>query len=208
MLSEIQRDVLSEILNTNIGMAASVLSEMVNQKIILSVPKVDLQKGHEIDLSVFEKDMADFRTSVLSTIRFGQGFSGNAYIVFPADKAKDLVNACVGDLEYVHDEYSKLDAEDFDVIKEISNVILNSLIGEFGNLLNVKLEFSFPDVELTMIDTVENSVLPEDLNFLSMHTSFLLSKSQVRGMIFIALSVSSVNMLLDKINDMLGEIDG
>jgi len=206
MLSEIQKDVLGEILNTNIGMAASVLSEMVRQKIILSVPKVDLQKGDEIDLSAFEKDLADFRTSVLSTIRFGQGFSGNAYIVIPADKAKDLVNACVGENES-HDDYLKLNADDFDVIREISNVILNSLIGAFGNLLNVRLDYSLPDVELAMINAAENSGLPADMNFLSMHTSFLLSESKVKGMIFIALSVNSVNMLLGKINEMLGEID-
>ena len=207
MLSEMQKDVLTEILNTNIGIAASILSEMVNQKIVLSVPKVDLQKGSEIDLFHFEQDMADFRMSVLSTVHFGENFSGNAYIVIPADSAKDLVNACVGEESSSEDADDKLSLEDFDVIKEISNVILNSLIGEFGNLLNVKLEFSFPDVEMTMINEVEDYVLLDDMNFLSMQTSFMLLKNHVKGMIFIALSIFSVNLLLDKIDKMIGELN-
>jgi chemotaxis protein CheC len=39
-----------------------------------------------------------------------------------------------------------------------------------------------------------------------MFNSFYLSKSQVRGMIFIALSVSSENMLINRLNEMLVDI--
>ena len=204
MLSELQKDLLSEILNTNLGYAASLLSEMVNQKVILSLPALDLKKGNEIDLHSLNKDNSEFNTSVLSSMRFGTNFSGNAYIAFPADKAKYLVNACLGDDE---EDFGRLTAQDLDVIKEISNIIFNAVLGGFGNLLNVKLQYSLPEIEMTVIDSTDSTILPEEMHFLSMFNSFYLSKSQVRGMIFIALSVGSENMLINKLNEMLVDIN-
>lgn len=209
MLSELQKDLLVEILNTNLGVAASLLSEMVNQKVILSLPSIELQKGNEIDLSPLERENSEFHTSVLSLMRFGKNFSGNAYLVFPAKKAKYLVDACLGEDEAKDNiQDSELSAQDLDVIKEISNIILNAVIGGFGNILNLKLEYSLPQVEMTVVDSMESSLLPENMHFMSMFNSFYLSKSQVRGMVFIALSVDSESMLLDKMNEMLVDVNG
>jgi chemotaxis protein CheC len=204
MLSELQKDLLQEILNTNLGYAASLLSEMVDQKVILSLPALDLKKGNEIDLHELCREDSEFKTSVLSSMRFGSNFSGNAYIAFPADKAKSLVNACLGDED---DDFTRLTGQDLDVIKEISNIIFNAVIGGFGNLLEVKLQYSLPEIEMTVIDSADSSILPEEMHFLSMFNSFYLSKSQVRGMIFIALSVGSENMLINKLNEMLVDIN-
>lgn len=207
MLSELQKDLLSEILNTNLGVAASLLSEMVNQKVILSLPSLDLKNGKEIDLRPLSKHNSEFRTSVLSSMRFGNNFSGNAYIVFPADKAKYLVDACIGEKVEKNELFTKLTTQDLDVIKEISNIIFNAVIGGFGNLLDVRLQYSLPQIEMTVVDSMDSGLLPEDMHFLSMFNSFYLSKSQVRGMIFIALSISSENMLISKLNEMLVDIN-
>lgn len=208
MLSAIQKDVLIEIMNTYIGAAASLLSEMVGQRVLLSVPELDLKKGNEMDFGDFERHTEGFTTSVLSTVRFGKDFSGNAYIMFPADKAKNIVLACTDqEFKYADDDSSKLTTEDLDVIREISNIIFNTMIGEFGNLLHVRLEYSLPEIDLTVISNVEKNFLPDDMHFLTMYTSFLLSESQVKGMIFIALSINSEQMLIDKINDMLVDVN-
>jgi chemotaxis protein CheC len=215
MLSELEKDLLIEIMNTNIGRAASLLSEMVDQRVILSVPKLDIRKGSEIDFTSahpFGENAESFGTSVLSTMQFGRDFSGNAYILFPSDKARCLIDACTGEQsgecgEAQGTDIRKMSYEDIDVLKEISNVIFNAVLGEFGNLLHVRLEYSFPEVEIAVLNQGESDFLPEDMFFLSMFTSFLLSKSQVRGMIFIALSLNSEKMLLDKIDEMLVDVD-
>lgn len=207
MLSELEKDVLVEVMNTNIGKAASLLSQMVDQKVILSVPELDLKKGNEIDFSNFGREYDDFDTSILSTMHFGNEFSGNAYILFPARKAWSLIDACTGETHIQNDDYRKLNSEDLDVIKEISNIVFNAVIGEFGNLLQVKLEYSFPDIELTLVNSSENSPLPDGMFFLSMFTSFLLSKSQVKGIFFIALSLNSEKMLINKIDNMLDDLN-
>lgn len=37
---------------------------------------------------------------------------------------------------------------DFDIIKEIGNIILNSIIGGIGNFLKIKLSYTLPEVKI------------------------------------------------------------
>jgi chemotaxis protein CheC len=212
MLSPIQKDVLIEILNVHIGLAASLLSEMVNQKIVLTVPEVELTVGLETDLNKVEQSSElKYDQMVMSQIKFGSEFKGNAFIIFPTDKAKVLVKACLGEdiLSESNDKTEKLTADDYDVIKEICNVILNSIVGEFGNLLSVQIEYTTPEIEFALISSFDKSnILPEDINLLIIHTSFLLADSQVKGIILVALTLDSTKMIIGKIDEMLEEVNG
>ena len=206
MLSPLQKDALVEILNTHIGKAASSLSDMVNQKVILSVPEIELKISSDLNFYQFEKE-GIFSNSevVMSSIKFGNAFKGDANIVFPMLNVKELVNACMG----IESEAgnTKLTNDDFDVIKEVCNVVLNALIGEFGNLLDVRLEYTSPKIDFALISSLEQSgIIPQNTYVLILYTSFFLAKSQVRGLILITLSEESVKLLLDKINTLLGDV--
>lgn len=206
MLTPSQKDVLAEILNVQLGKSASLLSEMVNQKIILSVPEVDLKKGEDFNLTSLRKSSL-FETSdfVVTSVAFGKEFTGNALVIFPDDNANVLVKACLGDESGAPDE--GLSSIDADVIKEICNIILNSIVGEFGNLLGRKLEYTSFELGYSIESLDDHRFIPEDSLVLLLFTSFLLTKSQIRGVILIALSSSSFDMLLVKINNILRELD-
>ena len=80
MLSPLQKDALVEILNTHIGKAASSLSDMVNQKVILSVPEIELKISSDLNFYQFEKE-GIFSNSevVMSSIKFGNSTNGFLY---------------------------------------------------------------------------------------------------------------------------------
>jgi len=207
MLNSMQKDVLTEMINVYIGKAASLLSEMVNQRILLTVPEIDL-------ISVSSADQFSNRFSpiftpghiISSSMRFGESFDGKAYLVFPAEQAKLLVNACLGeDLDGQDPEdISGFIDTDFDVLKEISNVILNAIIGEFSNFLGTKLEYSLPEIEVIYVSESEQKPLLKDSTYiLILYTSFLLAETKVKGVIMIALSMNSVTWLIENINALL-----
>lgn len=205
MLTPLQKDALTEILNVQLGMSSSLLSEMVGQKIILSVPEVDLKNGTELNSSVLKRiGLYEAGKFVITSVAFGKEFQGNALIVFPQDKATVLVKACLG--EAPSDADGGLSSLDADVIREISNIILNSIVGEFGNLLDQKLEYTSFELSYSIDGLDNHKFIPENSHVLMLYTSFLLTKSQIRGVIFVALSASSFDMLLDKINFMLKEV--
>lgn len=206
MLDEMQRDLLKEYVNVFIGQAASMLSEMANQRVLLTVPEVDI-----INMSDDTKDLAkplfNHGHIISSSMKFGNDFSGRALLIFPAQKAKLLVDACMGMemSDYDEESYELIDT-DFDVLKEISNVILNSVIGEFSNLIGTTVEFSIPDIEVLFVSQEEQKMyLNNDVYMMMLYTSFELAEAQVEGVIIVALGLTSLNKLLDKISEEIGD---
>ncbi len=207
MLNPMQKDVLTEMINVYVGRAAGLLSEMVNQRVILSVPQIEL-----IAVSPQDQSSQQFPPIfspghiISSSMRFGHSFEGKAYLIFPAEQAKLLVNACLGEdlvLQDNNDVLGFIDT-DFDVLKEISNVILNAVIGEFGNFLDTKLEYSLPDIELIYVAESEQKLLLKNNTYiLILHTAFLLAETHLKGVIMIALSMNSVTWLIEKIDTLL-----
>ncbi|MBC8062135.1 MAG: chemotaxis protein CheC [Clostridiaceae bacterium] len=148
---------------------------------------------------------------ITSSINFGKAFSGKAFLIFPAEQAKLLVNTCIGSqipIDYSSNNINFIDT-DFDVLKEISNVILNAVIGEFGNLIGLKLEYTLPEIELIFVTDSEKQILSQgDVYIFIIRATFLLSKTKIKGSIFIALSFNSVTLLIEKIDELIGEING
>jgi len=203
-LTETQEDLLKEYVNVFIGKAANMLSEMANQRILLSVPEVKLVNMAEDAAS--DSVLTAHGHVVSSSMRFGKSFSGRALLIFPSKKAKVLVDACMG-MPYAGDDENDpqdLADTDFDVLKEISNVILNSVVGDFSNLIGTHVDFSIPDVELVFVSKdQQKSYLQDNVYMLTLYTNFLLSEAHVEGVIVIALGVHSLNLLIDKINEIL-----
>lgn len=207
MLNPMQKDALTEIINVFIGKAASLLSEMVNQRVILSVPAIELitvtQEGYPSKQlpPVFSPGHI-----ISSSIGFGQKLQGKAFLIFPADQAKFLVNVCLGEDATISENENLLEFidTDLDVLKEISNVILNAIIGELSNFMNTRVGYSLPDIELIYISESESKIILKDSTYiLLLHTTFILSETQVKGFVLIALSMNSVTWLLKRIDALL-----
>ena len=211
MLNELQIDLLKEYVNVFIGKAASMLSEIANQRVILSVPDIEIismQHGH--DNEIRSSMLFNHGHIVSSSMKFGNDFSGRALLIFPANKAKMLVDACMGEFTQFEEDVDPIELADtdFDVLKEISNIILNSVIGEFGNLLGVKLEFSIPDINLLFVSEDEQKMyLENDMHMLMLYTTFMLEKTKVQGVVIVALGMNSLNMVISKIDEVLGELN-
>ncbi|MCP1133908.1 chemotaxis protein CheC [Paenibacillus polysaccharolyticus] len=207
MLNELQKDLLTELVNVYVGQAANMLSEIVDKHIVLNIPEVEL-------ISIKEVDPEDRRYNILfaeghlfrSSLQFGYQFQGKAFLMFPAEQAKVLANMCLGELtENVDANDCLLMDTDLDVLQEISNVLLNAIIGEFGNFLEIKLEYVLPDIELLHVTRTDPQILLQnEVYILVLHTSFLLADTDIKGIIVIALSMDSISSLLDKINALLG----
>jgi chemotaxis protein CheC len=211
MLNELQIDLLKEYVNVFIGKAASMLSEIANQRVILSVPDIEIiSMQHGNDNEIRSSMLFNHGHIVSSSMKFGNDFSGRALLIFPANKAKMLVDACMGEFTQFEEDVDPIELADtdFDVLKEISNIILNSVIGEFGNLLGVKLEFSIPDINLLFVSEDEQKMyLENDMHMLMLYTTFMLEKTKVQGVVIVALGMNSLNMVISKIDEVLGELN-
>lgn len=202
---EIRNDILKEIFNISIGNAASILSEIINKKILLSIPNVKIYDLQEDDFRITDflpKNMKG--TLMISSISFAQELNGNANLIFPAEKMRIFLNLCMNNEEKSEQNDMNFTDIDFDIIKEIGNIILNSVIGEVANYLEINLEYTLPEVKVYNNINLGSNIDNRYRNILLLDVEFVIDDVKIDGAVVIDLTLNSVNELnsrLDKIKD-------
>ncbi len=213
MFTNEQKDALQEYMNIFNGQAASLLSELLNKKIELHITELKLFKIGEKESAqqVDNGFPALFSGNIVSSsISFGDKFSGKAQLIFPVETSKELVRLCLneesGNEALAH---GGLTDTDYDALKEVGNIILNSIIGGFGNLLSMPLQFELPEVNvLTSFNPTAALSNQEDEQFILVFlNTFSVQDTLIEGAIVVVLSINSITMLLNKIDEVLIEID-
>lgn len=136
-LTEIQRDVMMELLNIGMGHAASALSTMVGEEVDLYVPFADLFSRTAAIQAVVGKG-AERIIAVQQQLSGLLG--GDIMLVFPEEKSLELVRAVVND-PCPLDVMTAMEQEAF---MEIGNLILNACIGSIASILNSEMSSSLP----------------------------------------------------------------
>ena len=175
-------DILKELFNISVGKAAEMLSDIVDQKIFLNVPNVEIINASKDSIKM--KDYLPENVSgalMVSSISFKENFTGTANLIFPADKMKTFIRLCMHEKE---DNYEDMDFNDidFDIIKEIGNIILNCIMGETGNSLSINFNYSLPEVKVfNQTDFCGNLKKNEFVNILILYITFIIRKYRNRG---------------------------
>lgn len=197
----IREDILKELFNISVGKSASILSEIINRKILLNVPNLKI-----LDLKNKWEELDKYLPNVLhgtmmvSSISFKKELTGKANLIFPADKMRTFINLCLNENNkncFCDMNFTDID---FDVIKEIGNIILNSIIGEIGNYLNLKLTYTLPEVKVFNKEDFKKTMESKEyMHILMLYITFNIDNSQISGAIIINLTLSSLNEILNKI---------
>jgi chemotaxis protein CheC len=139
VLSELEMDALTELVNLGVSNAALSLREMVREEVILSVPRVSILAREDAIANLGE---GDGRRLVAVHQQFEGDIEGRALLIFPEARSMELVRAVVGgDLPL--EELMELEQE---ALAETGNVILNGCLGTIANNLQHNLKISLPAV--------------------------------------------------------------
>lgn len=205
-LTELERDALTEIFNIGVGLAADVLSQMVNEPVRLSVPLVELTS---------QKNAKNYYTSrerrPLCAIR--QTYSGevttDAILMFPEENSLELVRLMVGgDLPL-----EQLTEMEQDAMAEIGNIILNAVISGLSSTLNLTFEGSLPEVSVVSVEDIfsPQHAAAQDheaqSSVLALTIDFSLSARQISGYLAFLLDIPSSAKLVSHLNGFIGNTD-
>jgi chemotaxis protein CheC len=139
VLSELELDALTELVNLGVSNAALSLREMVQEEVILSVPKVSVVTRDEAIANLQEREA---KRLVAVHQDFDGDIRGRALLIFPEAQSMELVRAVVGgDLSL--DDIMELEQE---ALAETGNVLLNGCLGTIANSLERTLRISLPEV--------------------------------------------------------------
>lgn len=197
----IQYDILKEVFNISVGKAADMLSEMVNRKILLSVPNIEIMdEGTDVAINSYLPEKIA-GTLMVSSISFEKQFLGRANLIFPADKMKKVISLCMHDDTITCEDLNFSDI-DFDIIKEVGNIILNCIMGETANCLDASFEYSLPDVKVYSQTDFDKDIKESGFSHvLVLYISFTIDATMIEGAIVVDLTMNSLRELLKKLDE-------
>ncbi len=191
-LSTLQKDALTELINIGYGRAAGALSELTGYRITLEVPRVGVHP-----ISEMARQLSRLMEGEVASVNqlFTGPISGNALLLLDERSARMLS-------ELLTDEHASnhgFDTSAREIITEVGNILLNALLGVFGNLLQVQVTFAVPRLQVESVQQVLESITigKDDLNYaLLIHTRFHLRASNVSGYLVIILGITSLDRML------------
>lgn len=203
MLTDDEHDVIVELMNIGVGRAASALSQLVQDEVLLSVPKLQFLESADAK-EVFCRSMPDLLAGVMQDF---QGFmSGRAALLFPEERSLELVRAILG-ADMSADEITELEQE---TLAELGNILLNNCLATLANLLNRQIQTDLP--QAFNVDT------PHLLNRLSSHgqdnscmimlvqIDFSLRASDLQGYLAFLIDLHSADAFIEALRHYLAEL--
>ena len=195
-LNTVQHDALVELLNIGFGRAGASLSKLTQQRVLLDVPQVAIHPITHLNQSLGK--LVNERVASVHQV-FSGPVAGDALLLLDPIAAATLTQL----LTDVPPLSMDLDPSSREVFTEVGNIVLNACIGTFGNMLDVPVSFSVPDVDVTTVHAVVDRMLDsgDALRYALVITAgFRLRESAVTGYVVIVLTVLSLKRLIDALD--------
>lgn len=173
-LNSIQLDALKEVGNIGAGNAATALSQLINKKVDMTVPSVNVVPfetifsrigGEEVVIGVIVRVLGDT--------------PGNILFIFEREGAMNLIETLTGQRE---EELSEMGNS---VICEIGNIISGSFMNAIARFTNLLIMPSVPAVSCDMLGAILSTTFIESGQFddsvLDIETMFLEADSKING---------------------------
>lgn len=202
-------DILNDLFNVSVNKASVVLSEIINKNIRLNVPDVRIIDVDSEQLNMLHSFLNDTEGNLMvSSISFERKLAGKANLIFPEEKMRTFVNLCLEDSDLDLVSETNFTDVDFDVIKEIGSIILNSIMGGLGNYMNINFDYTLPEVRI--FDKKYFSIDSELSGFMQallLYITFEIENTEIEGAIVVDLTLNSLNELVKNINNIGDELN-
>ena len=200
-----QKDALTELINIAFSRTAASLSDLTSNRVDLEAPDIHIEPISNLDPALKRFVHGDVAT--VHQIFFG-ALGGDALLVLNHDGAVKLVELLTGP-----DGSTKgLNASGKEVLSEVGNILLNACLGVFGNVLQVRLGFTVPRLNIEELGTFLRSIMidKDELQYaLIVGARFRVRVTEVTGCLVLVLGIASLTLLSEAIDHWaLGAMSG
>lgn len=149
-MDTVQFDVLKEIGNIGAGNATTALAKLINAKIDMKVPKVDLLGFSDIANVVGSEE-----TVMVGILLLLEGdISGMMMFLLEEESAKHLVNKLMGMPDGDMQEGTEFSSIQLSALNEIGNIITGAYLSALSDLTRLKIIASVPHLQIDMAGAI------------------------------------------------------
>lgn len=146
-VNEMYIDVLREIGNIGAGNATTSLASMINTKIDMNVPKVELMEASMLSGAICPEE----EVIVGIFLEVTKDITGSMMFLMRMDSSHYLVNKLMGR----PDDYAEpFDEMDLSALKEIGNIIAASYLNALSSMTNLTISPSIPYIAVDMAGAI------------------------------------------------------
>jgi chemotaxis protein CheC len=195
-ISQENMDAISELVNIGMGKGADMLNKLLESHIMLKTPVVRLVEEAEL-----KRAMQQYVDQDLFVVQMGFSgdFSGDAKLVLSHDCANKLVHALMG--VGIDSDIAEMDSLRAETLKEVGNIVINSIIGTISNELQFKLTFSIPScMQGNYENIVTGNVSAVHEGILHARVHFIVEDLEIEGDMVMFLGMESLRKLPEVID--------
>ena len=149
-LNSMQYDVLKELGNIGAGNATTALSRLINAKIDMRVPKVNL-----LGFSELAKAMGREEEIMVGILLLLEGdVDGMMMFLLDVASARALVNSLMGKADEEASDDINFDEMEFSALREIGNIITGSYLSALSDMTRLTIVSSVPSLQIDMAEAI------------------------------------------------------
>ena len=150
-LDTVQYDVLKEIGNIGAGNATTALSKLINSKVDMRVPKVNLMGFSELAASIGSEE----EPMVGILLSLSEDIEGMMLFMLDLDSAKKLLNLLLANMgvQSVGEE-EEFNEMHLSAMNEIGNIITGAYLSALSNLTRLNISASVPHLQIDMAGAI------------------------------------------------------
>lgn len=195
-MGDLELDIFREIGSIGIGNAATALSQVLNTKVRMKLPKVSIVGFDEAVSS-----MGDPEEIVMAVLVQVSGkINGMMLYMLHLDFVNAILSRLVG--KYVTD-YTEIDEMSVSAIEESGNIIISSYINAITKLAGIDVSLSVPSTAISMRGAIMSVPMAEfgyvTDKLLLIEGEFLIGDKQLEGNLMLLPDVESLNYLMEKL---------
>ncbi len=149
-MDTIQFDILKELGNIGAGNATTALAKLLNTKIDMKVPKVEL-----LGFSDIAKVMGSEETIMVGILLLLEGdINGMMMFLLEVESAANLVNKLMGTTNEEQGQGAEFTSMQLSALNEIGNIITGAYLSALSNLTKLKIVSSVPNLQIDMAGAI------------------------------------------------------
>ena len=204
IISDVELDILQEVMNIAFGKASADLAEVIDIYVVLSIPDIKLLHTAEVPRYI-EAEIKNLETISIIKQSYTGKFHGTALLLFPGGAGKKLFSL------FDNGSTSVSEGEDFSVVLEketlleVGNILIGASVSKVAELLDDVVSYRPPRIviESKPGDIVDWDLAEPEGPAILMRTVFSFENRDISGLLFLIPSYKSFEWLKKSLNAFL-----